>query len=613
MRNFRIAELLKDSTIGRAAQILNSGDRKKIILVTIVQFLLGLLDLVGVIVIGLVGSLAVSGVSGSVVGDRTKSVLSLVGIEGFNLQGQVAVLGIMASAILLFKTLTSYYLGKRVIYFLSTRGAQISADLISKLLRQEILFVQKRSSQETIFALTSGVNVVSVGILGAAVNLVSDVFLLVVLISSLFVVDLVVAICALGLFGTIGYFLYFYTHKKVRSLGISATQLSIDSTEKIEEVLLGYRELVVRDRRDYYAIKIGQIRMQLATYTAELNVLQNLGKYILEISVVVGTLIIGAIQFQTQTASHAVAVLTIFMATSLRVTPAVLRLQQGVVGIKGSIGMAEPCLRLIEELRFIEMRQLNVQDLDFVHKDFSPRMSVKGVSFKYPSATSNVLSEIDLDIKAGDFIGFVGESGAGKSTLVDLMLGILTPTKGFVEISGHAPEEILRKFPGAVAYVPQNVNIVKGSILENITLGFELNTENREHAKQAAHLAQLNQFLSTLENGIDTKLQDRGTNLSGGQRQRIGIARALFTKPKVIVFDESTSALDASTEREISDAINNLRGLTTIIVIAHRLSTIRSADKIYYLAGGQILGSGTFEELREQIKEFDNNSKLMGL
>ena len=268
---------------------------------------------------------------------------------------------------------------------------------------------------------------------------------------------------------------------------------------------------------------------------------------------------------------------------------------------------------MIEELKFTKLDQQNSQETDFVHKGFNPQINLKNVSFRYPFDPKYVLREINIDIKAGDFIGFVGASGAGKTTLVDLMLGILSPTEGTVTISGYSPEELLRKYPGAISYVPQNVNIVKGTILENITLGFDSSNKNREYARQAAELAQLTSFLSTLERGLDSELQDRGTNLSGGQRQRIGIARALFTKPQIIVFDESTSALDAATELEVSEAINSLRGITTVIVIAHRLSTIRNADQIFYLADGEILGSGTFQELRNQVKEFDQSSKLMGL
>jgi ABC-type multidrug transport system fused ATPase/permease subunit len=175
------------------------------------------------------------------------------------------------------------------------------------------------------------------------------------------------------------------------------------------------------------------------------------------------------------------------------------------------------------------------------------------------------------------------------------------------------PLEAIRKWPGAIGYVPQDVMISNGSIRENVCLGYESNLIDDALIWDALNTAQLTEFVQSLPKGLDTQVGDRGTNLSGGQRQRLGIARAMFTKPKLLVLDEATSALDGTTEASISDAITNLKGEVTIVIIAHRLSTVIESDLIHYMDNGQIKKSGSFVELRNSIPEFDEQAQLMGL
>jgi len=206
-----------------------------------------------------------------------------------------------------------------------------------------------------------------------------------------------------------------------------------------------------------------------------------------------------------------------------------------------------------------------------------------------------------------------GASGSGKTTLADLMLGLLEPSTGKVLISGLKPSEAIRKWPGAIAYVPQEVTIFNGTIRENITLGFDEWNESDVKIARAIELASLGDVVSELPDGLESQVGDRGTSLSGGQRQRIGIARALFTNPRLLVMDEATSSLDGLTESVISNNISRLHGKVTVVLIAHRLSTVRNADNVVYLRNGKIVATGNFDAVRKAVPDFDKQAKLMGL
>jgi ABC-type multidrug transport system fused ATPase/permease subunit len=207
----------------------------------------------------------------------------------------------------------------------------------------------------------------------------------------------------------------------------------------------------------------------------------------------------------------------------------------------------------------------------------------------------------------------VGSSGAGKSTIVDLILGILDPDSGTISISGATPRNAFRQWPGAVAYVPQDVHIFNGSIRENIALGYEPTSISDELMMGALEKAQLLDYVRTLPEGLDSQVGDRGTRMSGGQRQRLGIARALLTKPRLLVLDEATSALDGETESNISEGVQSLKGDVTLVIIAHRLSSVRNAGKVIYLHEGRVVSTGTFDQVRASVPDFDRQASLMGL
>lgn len=601
------------TTLSRSFYVLAKSDRRKLFAVVIFQIFLGLLDLAGVALIGVLGALAVTGVGSRAPGNRISALLETLGLSGFSLQWQATILAILATAFLIGKTLFSVLFIRRTMFFLSRRGALISSLLASRLLAQSLQVIQQRTMQQNLFAITGGVSTITIGVLGTAVALVSDISLLLIMIFGLFIVDATIAISTLLVFGGIGYLLYRLMNVRARLLGLRQSDLNIESNERILEVLGSYRESVVRNRRNYYAMKIGQQRLELANNSAEMAFMPNISKYVIEITVVLGTLCISAMQFALQDAAHAVAVLSVFLAASTRIAPAVLRVQQGALQIRGSLGSANPTLELIEQIGIQDRLDNENTTLSLKYVGFMGSIELSNVQLTYPGNQKPAISEISISISNGESVALVGPSGAGKTTLVDVLLGVLTPDCGSISISGIEPLQAFAKWQGAVSYVPQDVIISNGTVRENVSLGFPIELATDEIVWRALELAQLAEFVRDLPMGLDTRVGDRGTKISGGQRQRLGIARAMFTQPMLLVLDEATSSLDGETESNISDAIKHLHGKVTVVMIAHRLSTVRNADRVIYMNNGRIQAQGTFDEVRQSVPDFDRQAALMGL
>jgi len=600
------------SPIWRSLKILPRRDQKRILGIALLQTFMGFLDLAGVLVIGLLGALSVSGLQNTGPANRINDVLEFFWLTEFSFESQVLLLGSAAVVLLVGRTILSVIFTRRIMFFLSRRGAKISEELIARLLSQPLLVVQEKSTMESLYAVTSGVQVIVLNILSTAAVLIADFSLLLIMGIGLIAADPKTAVSGILIFSITGFFLHLYMSTRATKLGVQNTEILIKTNEKLVEVFSSYRELVVSNRRDFYAREIGKKRFELANLSAEINFMPFVSKYVIEATVVVGALLLGGVQLVFSDPSHAVGTMAIFLAAVSRVAPAFLRVQQGIIQIRGGLGLATPTLDLIDKLGRTPLSVSEDDSLDLLHEGFNAEIEIENVSLTYPGADEPAISSISLKINSGSLVAIVGPSGAGKTTITDILLGVLSPDEGRVLISGLPPLLAFAKWPGAVSYVPQDVVIAAGTVRENVGLGFPTTLATNELVSSAIKVANLEEFIMGLPNGIDSEVGERGARISGGQRQRIGIARAMFTRPRLLVLDEATSSLDGETEANISESILELSKSTTVVMIAHRLSTVRQADLVVYM-NKKVITSGTFDEVRRDVPDFDRQAKLMGL
>lgn len=599
-------------TLLRSSRLLSKRDRKVLLVITLIQAFLGLLDLLGVALIGILGALSVNGIQSRNAGNRVSSFLQTVKIDNYDFQTQVMIIGSVAVILLLLRTFLTVYFTRRTIYYLTTKSARITGAIASGLFAKDLTSVQKYTHQELLYSLTFGVNSIMVGIIGTAITACADASIFLIILFGLLVADLSLGISSLILFSLAGVSIYLLQQRRAKQLGVIFSKLNVESEQKIVEALGSFREITVHNRQHYYAKQIERIRLQIANVQSEMNFMPQVSKYVIETTLVVGTFFVAGIQFYMKDASHAVAALAIFMAAGSRIAPAVLRLQQGMVTIRTNLGAASPTLDLIEDVKLGEVVPDSIEP-SFEYHGFRGTIHLEKVAFRYSDKEKFSLYVENLIIPEGSHVALVGPSGSGKTTLADLILGVILPSHGSIQISGMSPNEAITKWPGAISYVPQDVSISNSSLMENIALGYPEEDIKIDWVEHAISEVDLNSLAKGMGKDNETYLGERGSNISGGQRQRIGIARALYTKPKLIVLDEATSALDGETELLITNSLEALGGQTTLVTIAHRLSTVRNADLVVYMENGQILATGTFVEIRDQVPNFDRQANLMGL
>jgi ABC-type multidrug transport system fused ATPase/permease subunit len=495
----------------------------------------------------------------------------------------IAVVYVLKSIFLYY----SAYTQRRFIYQTSGRLTQAAFETY---LRQPYAYHLERNSATLIRNVENARSIIGGG-LDPALVLLTDGLVATGLFVMLLVVEPLGTLCVLVLFIVAGLGFQLSTRKRIAQWGKARKFHAGKVLQHLQQGLSGAKEIKM----------LGRERKFLDDHEAHLKVsldvdrryvmLQSLPRLFFEAVAVVGLAVLVIIMVSSgDEIKDILPTLGLFAATAFRVMPSIGR----VIASVQTIGYNKAFMKTVYSDSLLPR---DVSQSESSHLSFKREIEVRNVSFKYASAHRPSLSGVNIKIGKGEAVGIIGASGAGKSTLVDVLLGLLSPEIGEILVDGVDIQNNLRSWQDHIGYVPQTIYLVDDTLARNVAFGLPDDLVDHDAVARSIKAAQLDEFVATLPDGINTIVGERGVRLSGGQRQRIGIARALYNDPEILVLDEATSSLDTETEQGVMDAVKELLGTKTIVIIAHRTTTVSYCTKVYKMDKAQIVGSGLPSEM----------------
>ena len=485
--------------------------------------------------------------------------------------------------------------------FLSRNNAILSHRLFELYMTGDYALHLGRNSAEFLRTV-NGVSTVFDGVLMGFITFFSEILVVLLVSMVLFAAEPTITFVAIAALGTSVGLFYLAAKRRLTAWGVREQVLAKELIKSLQQGLHSLKETTVLGRTDFVANRFRKFRDELSWIDCVSTTLRYAPRLWVEtvmVACVLGAVIV--ILIDGKDPQSVIPALTLFAAAAFRLVPSMARILFSLTTMKQNYA--------IVDLVYADLKTFGDSIAPRAHRDHAPlsfTTSIKfdNVSYAYPGSETLALKNIDLEIKVGASVGLVGPSGAGKTTLVDIMLGLLSPSKGRILVDGTDIASAMQAWRKQIGYVPQTVYINDDTLRRNIAYGIEDDLINDESVSKALRLAQLDEVVIELPDGLDTIVGERGVRLSGGQVQRIGIARALYLDPPILIFDEATSSLDNETEFEISNAIDRLRGDKTMIIIAHRLSTVRKCDRLLFIHDGEVVDDDTFDGLTEKNKDF---------
>jgi ABC-type multidrug transport system fused ATPase/permease subunit len=425
----------------------------------------------------------------------------------------------------------------------------------------------------------------------------NNILMVVIMMTALFVVQPVVSVIIFIVLGSTAYFIYIVIKRQLDHISTVARDYQLDINREITMAIHGIKDVKISQKENIFVLKFIKKAMPLSKILgiqkfyseAPVLILETIGFVMLCLS------ICAMLLWNEASTAYATGTMALLAVTAWKTLPAVNQ-------ILGNITIARKALpyisKQIDYFTLIEAEKSIKQDTTIEPLDFSKTIKFNNVNFSYQDNGKEVIDDLSFDIEKGQTIGIIGTSGAGKSTLVDLLIGLLVPVKGTIQIDAQIlTNKLLPKWLKITGYVPQSPYIYDGTLAENVAFGMDNINIDRSRVRECCTMASMDDFINDLPDNIDSSIGERGVKLSGGQQQRVAIARALYNKPEVMIFDEATSSLDTNSEKAIQKTIYSFKGRLTLIIIAHRLSTVQDCDKVIWLEKGRIKMIGKSEEV----------------
>ena len=480
----------------------------------------------------------------------------------------------------------------------ATISTRISTQVYNNTIQQPFEFHINRNTSELIGSVMEDTRQLYINIIMPLILLIGNSFLMLVILLGLTVADWQLSSIGFCSIGIVYLVIYKFKNSVLRQNSTILVQSSQKQIEIVQQSLGGIREVLIEKNQKFFQDKYLKADTEYRQATASNVFIGTTPRYIIETIAVILVVCLALFLNEDGDFSQTIPLLSAIVFASNRILPL---LQQQFIAISRIQGARTSLTRIIWCLN------LPVPNYDPSEErlNFRKSLSFQNVWFRYKSSSEWILKDLCFQVKANTTVALVGSSGSGKSTIADLILGLLLPQKGAVLVDDRSlTGRKVIQWQNAIAHVPQSIFIVDGTVAENIAFGLGEDKIDFDRVVEAAKLARIDEFVRQLPEKYNSRVGERGSRLSGGQRQRIGIARALYKRASVIIFDEATSSLDSKTEREVMESINGLNNKITIILIAHRLSTIKNSDRIIEISDGRVVNQGTYDRLLEISPSF---------
>jgi len=553
----------------------------------------------------------ISVVSNPEIVQTNKWIKWLYGIFGFSSINRFLFFsGLVVLAILIVNNFFTAVITWLIFRFTWLRGHSLSKRLLANYLYQPYMFFLNRNSSELSKNVLGEVMTVISGILLPLLNILKSSVMAVFIFFLLIMIDPLLACVVFTVVGCFYAVFFMVVNKGLTIIGQERAEANTQRFKVAGEVFGGIKDLKLLNREDVYLKSFSIASRRIATRHALKATISQLPKFALEIFAFGGILII-ILYYLTlyNDIKKVIPIISLYAFAAYRVMPAMQTIFKGVADIK----FASAALNILKKdmsnksVDIVKEREVRATVQSIPVKE---KIKLKNITFSYSDRNIAAIRQLNLDIDINTKVGLVGSTGSGKTTIVDILLGLLFPQKGQIQIDDiEITEANLIGWQRNLGYVPQYIFLADDSVLCNIAFGILQEEIDKKDVVRAAKIANLHEFIiNELPYGYETVVGERGIRLSGGQRQRIGIARALYHKPKILILDEATSALDGATEESVMNDILNLAYSLTIVIIAHRLTTVKNCDMIYLLENGRIVASGTYKELKKTNEQFQRMS-----
>ena len=517
----------------------------------------------------------------------------------------IFLLGLGVLIMLFISALISMFTTWKACMFASEIGSEISTRLYTHYLKQEWLFHTLGSTAKLTKNIATEASRVSGGILIPLMQMNARIIFSIFMSMSIFIYDPKVGVTGLVIFG-IAYFILFRV-VRVR-LQRNGKTLSVESGTRfrlINEGFGGIKDILLLGRDYHFVERFDETNQRLAYSLGTNQALSLVPRYFIELIAFSSMITLTLYLLATHNGNLGIIlpIISVYVLATFRLLPAFQQIYVSLAAIKGNMASFDS----VKQDLIDSSHNHNETSHELLCKKLKPNKHIllENISFTYPTKENPTLNKINMTIPSNSVVGIVGESGSGKSTLINILLGLIEPQEGQLKVDETTVNAgNKRSWQNTIGFVAQSIFLSEGSVAENVAFGIPKQKIDLDRVHRAVKLAHLSEFLSGLDDGINTKVGERGVQLSGGQRQRIGIARALYNQAEVLVFDEATSSLDGITEKMIIEAIHEFSGQKTIIMIAHRLKTVKKCDLIFFMDKGKVIDKGTFQELIDKNEHF---------